>query len=58
MMEKLKYGKNAKEPARLLMVYINHVHTITGDNGTKFAEHQNIAEKLNTEFFFTNPYSA
>jgi IS30 family transposase len=61
MMEKLK-GKNAKELTgvitRLLFAYINHVHTITGDNGTEFADHQRIAKMLKTEFFFTHPYSA
>jgi IS30 family transposase len=43
MMEKLKHGKNAKQltkvVVRLLTAYINHVHTITGDNGTEFADH-------------------
>ena len=38
MMEKLEHGKNAKEltktVTRMLYAYINHVHTITGDNGT------------------------
>jgi len=38
MMEKLKHGKNANELSktiyRLLFAFINHVHTITGDNGT------------------------
>jgi IS30 family transposase len=62
MMEKLKHGKNAKELTktvnRMLFAYINNVHTITGDNGTEFADHQNIAEKLKTKFFFTHPYSA
>jgi len=62
MMEKLKYGKNSKElskvAVRLLIAYRKHVHTITGDNGTEFAEHQKIAEKLKAKFFFTHPYSA
>jgi IS30 family transposase len=62
MMEKLKYGKNAKELAkvtvRLLSAYINHVHTITGDNGTEFADHQTIAKMLKAQFFFTHPYSS
>ena len=62
MMEKLENGKNAKEltkvVTRLLTGYINHVHTITGDNGTEFADHQAIAKKLKTMFFFTDPYSA
>jgi IS30 family transposase len=62
MMATLKYGKNAKELSktviRLFTAYIKHVHTITGDNGTEFADHQNIAKKLKTSFFFTHPYSA
>ena len=62
MMEKLKHGKNAKEltktVTRLLTAYINHVHTITGDNGTEFADHQSLAKILKTKFFFTHPYSS
>jgi len=62
IMEKLKYGKNAKHlteaVTRLLTPYINHVHTITGDNGTEFADHQTIAKILKTKFFFTHPYSS
>jgi IS30 family transposase len=62
MMEKLEHGKNAEELAktviRLLTAYINNVHSITGDNGTEFAEHQTIAKKLKTKFFFTHPYSS
>jgi IS30 family transposase len=62
MMEKLKHGKNAKELAktvwRLLFAYMKHVHTITGDNGTEFAEHKTIAKMLKTKFFFTHPYSS
>ena len=62
MMQKLKYGRNAKELSktvtRMLMAYINHVHTITGDNGTEFADHQNISKILKTQFFFTHPYSS
>ena len=62
MMEKLEHGKNAKEltkvVTRLLTGYMNDVHSITGDNGTEFADHQTIAKKLKTKFFFTHPYSA
>jgi len=62
MMEKLEHGKNAKELTkvvnRLLIAYINHVHTITSDNGTEFADHQKIAKMLKTKFFFTHPYAA
>jgi IS30 family transposase len=34
------------------------VHSITSDNGTEFYEHQMIAKKLNTLFFFAHPYSS
>jgi len=62
MMEKLEHGKKSKEltkvVSRLLLAYINHVHTITGDNGTEFADHQKIAKRLKTKFFFTHPYAS
>ena len=34
------------------------VHTITSDNGKEFADHKKIAEKLNAEFYFADPYSS
>ena len=34
------------------------IHTITGDNGTEFAEHHTIAQELDIDFFFTHPYSS
>ena len=62
IMEKLQHGKNAQELAKvvigLLFAYKNNVHTITGDNETEFADHQTIAKKLKTDFFFTNPYAS
>ena len=62
MMEKLEHGKNAQEltkvAVRLLTAYIHHVHSITADNGTEFADHQTIAKLLKTSFFFTHPYSS
>jgi IS30 family transposase len=62
MMEKLEHGKNAKEltkvAVRLLTAYINSVHSITADNGSEFADHENIAKLLKTSFFFTHPYSS
>ena len=62
MIAKLEHGKNAKELTKvvvqLLYAYINRVHSITGDNGTEFADHQSIAKLLKTQFFFTHPYSA
>jgi IS30 family transposase len=62
IIEKLKNGKNAEEltkvVVKLLIAYITHVHTITGDNGTEFVDHENIANLLKTKFFFTHPYSS
>ena len=62
IIEKLEHGKNAQEltkvVVRALMAYKNYVHTITGDNGTEFADHENIAKMLKTCFFFTHPYSS
>jgi len=62
LMEKLKKGKNATELTKvvfkLLLAYINHVHTITADNGTEFADHENIAKLLKTKLFFTHPYAS
>jgi IS30 family transposase len=62
MMEKLQHGKNAenlsKTVVRMLLAYKQHVHSITGDNGSEFADHQTIANALKTHFFFTHPYSS
>ena len=62
MMEKLEYGKNAKRltetVVRMLTAYMRHVHSITGDNGSEFADHESIAKALKTTFFFTHPYSS
>ena len=61
LMTKLN-GKNAeslaKSTIRLLAPYKNEVHTITSDNGSEFARHQQIAKKLNVQFFFAHPYSS
>ncbi len=32
------------------------IHTITSDNGKEFAQHQRISEKLDSGFYFANPY--
>ena len=34
------------------------LHTITGDNGKEFAEHERISCELKTDFFFAHPFSA
>ncbi|MDR1527194.1 MAG: IS30 family transposase [Dysgonamonadaceae bacterium] len=62
LMEKLPDGKQAeplaKVAVRLLLAYKNNVHTITADNGSEFAEHEYIAQKLKTDFYFAHPYSS
>ncbi len=62
MMKKLKNGKNAKsladEVTQMLMPYKKCVHSITSDNGTEFAEHQEISKQLDSQFFFCHPYSS
>ena len=61
-MKKLPQGKLAKGLASavidLLLPYKHHVHSITSDNGTEFAEHKLIAKKLKADFFFAHPYSS
>lgn len=69
LMEKLPQGKKAKALAkvavRLLFPFREHVLTITTDNGSEFAEHEYIAEKLSIKskghrcrVFFTDAYSS
>jgi len=62
VMQKLKKGKNADALAdiviQMLLPYKSHIHTITSDNGTEFAEHEKIAKALNTNIYFTHPYSS
>ena len=41
-----------------LAPYKELVHTITSDNGREFANHQYIAQKLQTDYFFADPYSS
>ena len=42
----------------LLQPFAEHLHTITGDNGKEFAEHEHISHELNTDFFFAHPFAA
>ena len=42
----------------LLHPIADRTHTITGDNGKEFAEHQHIAQDLDVDFFFAHPYAA
>lgn len=36
----------------------DHIHTITSDNGMEFAQHQQIAQELDIEFYFAHPYKS
>lgn len=62
MMKKLEKGKDAtglaKTVVQMLLPYKKHIHSITSDNGTEFAEHEFIADKLDLNFYFAHPYSS
>ena len=61
-MKKLPKGKMADGLAKtvvdMLLPYKAVIHSITSDNGTEFARHKWIAQKLNSSFFFAHPYSS
>lgn len=46
-----------KQMINLLAPFKTFVKTITSDNGKEFTEHQIIAKKLNSKFYFAEPYS-
>lgn len=46
-----------KEMINLFAPFKELVRTITSDNGKEFAQHQRIAEKLQSDFYFADPYS-
>ena len=62
MIKKLVNGKKAIDLAKtvieMLLPYKNQVYSITSDNGTEFAEHKIIADKLDLDFYFAHPYSS
>ncbi len=62
MMKNLPDGKNAERLAEtvieMLLPYKKHVHSITADNGTEFADHKTIANSLDLNFYFAHPYSS
>ncbi len=41
-----------------LAPYKELVHTITSDNGKEFANHEFVAQKLNANYYFADPYSS
>jgi len=61
-LRKLEHGKNADGMAQamidLLLPYKSDIQTITSDNGTEFARHKEISEKLDASFYFAHPYSS
>ncbi len=61
-MKKLRHGKDADELAQaavlLLAPYKGMIKTITTDNGTEFCNHKAIAKGLDTNVYFTDPYSS
>jgi len=46
-----------KQMINLLAPFKELVKTITSDNGKEFAKRQEISEKLETDFYFADPYS-
>lgn len=62
MMQKLDNGKDAKGLAKqlidMLITYKNAVLSITSDNGCEFARHKTICKRLQTDFYFANPYAS
>lgn len=62
IVKRLDKGKNARALARTvvsqLLPYKKHVLTITTDNGSEFADFKYIEKWLDTQVFFTHPYSS
>lgn len=62
LIEMLKNGKKAIDVAktvfRLLFPFRKHVLSITTDNGSEFAAHQYITDRLKAQVYFTDAYSS
>ena len=62
LMAKLKEGKKAMPLAmtvrRLLLPYKGTLKTITTDNGSEFAAHEWITDKLGVQVYFTDSYAS
>lgn len=41
-----------------LLDYTKQIYTITSDNGSEFAKHEEISRVLNIDFYFAHPYSS
>lgn len=42
----------------LLKPLAHHVKTLTSDNGKEFADHKNIAQAIEADFYFAHPYAS
>jgi IS30 family transposase len=62
MMKRLPHGKACKglseELISMLLPYKKHIHSITADNGSEFADHKTITKKLEAKVYFAHPYSS
>jgi IS30 family transposase len=47
-----------QQVCRLLLPVQDKVHTLTSDHGKEFAEHEQIAQTLNLNYYFAHPYAA
>jgi IS30 family transposase len=47
-----------KQVCRMLFPVKHKVHTLTSDHGKEFADHEQIAQILELEFYFAHPYAA
>jgi len=53
--------KNADRVAQAmidLLAWVQHLETITSDNGKEFAAHQRISKELLNDFYFAHPYAS
>lgn len=48
----------ADATCKQLLPFKDKVLTITSDNGIEFTRHQSIAQRLDADFFFADPYSS
>ena len=62
LMEKLRYGEQAAPLARVAWRRLSYkgegLKTITTDNGSEFAEHQWLVERLAVSIYFTDSYAS
>lgn len=53
-------NKTAEETRKAILAMLSEldIHTLTSDNGSEFACHQEVAAELEAKFFFAHPYSS